>query len=78
MRDDTCVMCGCWVPDGRMVCWSCEQSENVKKSMDQDVLIEQSIRSFLSWLVLHYAVFDRYGLEKSIGEILADYELREE
>ena len=32
---DTCVCCGTVVPEGRMVCWSCEHDIMEGKPMDE-------------------------------------------
>ena len=45
--EDTCVCCGEYIPEGRMVCYSCEEltyskviiGEGGKKTMDDDILV---------------------------------------
>lgn len=38
MRDDTCVCCGAYVPEGRQVCYDCERRANEPTTLDNLIL----------------------------------------
>ena len=37
LMDNTCVCCGAVVPEGRMVCWACENRQGVRTERTNDM-----------------------------------------